>query len=192
MRAAGRRAAARRRASSSSARASRPGFFTQLNARADLAGRACSTSSWTRPGGVRARRWARSPATGSPEAARRSYDAAQRRPEGAARDPLPRARGPQPAAARRADRQPRHRLLRGAGDGARRLRGHGRRGLARPRVPARAGPLPAWCRTTARALAARRATPRWRRSAPPEPSRSASRARSAAWCSSASPGRPPR
>ena len=68
---------------------------------------------------------------------------ALRRPEGAAGDPLPRARGPQPAAARRADRQPRHRLLRGARGGARDVRGHGRGGLARPRVPAPARPLPA-------------------------------------------------
>ena len=63
------------------------------------------------------------------------------RPEGAAGDPLPRARGPQPAAARRADGQPRHRLLRGARARARRLRRHGRRGLPRPRVPAPARPL---------------------------------------------------
>ena len=65
------------------------------------------------------------------------------RPEGAAGDPLPRARGPQPAAARRADRQPRHRLLRGARGGARVVRRHGRGRLPRPCVPAPAGPLPA-------------------------------------------------
>ena len=44
---------------------------------------------------------------------------ALRRPEGAAGDPLPRARRPQPSPARRAHRQPRHRLLRGARGGTR-------------------------------------------------------------------------
>ena len=80
---------------------------------------------------------------------------AVRRPAGAAGDPLPRARGPQPAAARRADRQPRHRLLRGARARARRLRGHGRRRLPRPRVPAPARPLPAARRRRRRDRAAR-------------------------------------
>ena len=41
-----------------------------------------------------------------------------RRAEGPPRDPVSRARGPQRAAARRADRQPRHRVVRGLGDSA--------------------------------------------------------------------------
>ena len=91
--------------------------------------RACSRSSTPAPDfarphaarhrdraheGDRAGHARRSPATGSPEAAQPHLRDAVGRPEGAAGDPLPRARGPQPAAARRADGQPRHRLLGGA------------------------------------------------------------------------------
>ena len=142
-------------ATSCSARACRPGLFTQLNARADFAGAGCSTSCASASGALEPRDAGPGPLRPGRGGAALLRDA-QRRPARAPGDPLPRARGPQPAAARRADRQPRHRVLRGARAGAGRLRGHGRRGLARPRLPAHARPLPA-------------ARPRRRRRALPDP-----------------------
>ncbi|MEZ5232858.1 MAG: ATP-binding cassette domain-containing protein [Acidimicrobiales bacterium] len=63
------------------------------------------------------------------------------RAEGAPGDPLPRAGRPQPAAARRAHRQPRRRVLRGARTGPRRVRGCGGGGEPRSGVPGPARPL---------------------------------------------------
>ena len=140
-----------------------PGLFTQLNARADFSGRKVHRHR------ARARRRA-GPRDAGPGPLRPGRGGAallrdaQRRSARAAGDPLPRARGPQPAAPRRAHRQPRHRVLRGARDGPGRLRGHGRRRLARPRLPAHARPL----------LPAR---PRRRRRAAGRPRRGAGRPR---------------
>ena len=93
------------------------------------------------------------------------------RPEGAAGDPLPRARGPQPAAARRADGQPRHRLLRGARARARRLRRH-RRSRSRTTARSCAGSTASSCsRTTARCTRCPTRRRRSRRSRPPRASR---------------------
>ena len=118
------------------------GLFTQLNSRADLEGRGVLDVVQERLGALEPSMRAL--------ARYRIQDAANRidrhalgRPEGAAGDPLPRARGAQPAAARRADRQPRHRLLRGPRGRAGVVRRDRRGRLARPRVPAPAGPLPA-------------------------------------------------
>jgi ATPase subunit of ABC transporter with duplicated ATPase domains len=64
------------------------------------------------------------------------------RSAGAVPDPAARALRRHAAAAGRADRQPRPRVGRGAGAGDGGLRGHGRRGHARPLVRARLRPLP--------------------------------------------------
>ena len=63
------------------------------------------------------------------------------RPAGAPADPAARALGRDPAAARRADRQPRPRLGRGARGRALALRRHGARGDARPLVHAQLRPV---------------------------------------------------
>ena len=161
-------------ATSCSARASRPGLFTQLNARADFAGRKVIDVVRERVGALRAARWARWPATGCRRRAR-AYETLSRRPAGAPGDPLPRARGPQPAAARRAHRQPRHRLL------PRRSR---RRSTA---SRARSSPSPTTARSCARSTASCCSTttatsrccptraPRWRPSAPRAAARASGR-----------------
>ena len=79
---------------------------------------------------------------GLAEAARRSYDVLSGGEKAQARGARARARGTQPAAARRADRQPRHRVLGRARTSAEHIRGNGRGGVARPRVPAHDGSLP--------------------------------------------------
>ncbi len=67
---------------------------------------------------------------------------AQRRPAGPVPDPAARAVRRHPAAARRADRQPRRPVGRGARGRARGVRGHGGRGDPRPLVRARLRPVP--------------------------------------------------
>ena len=67
---------------------------------------------------------------------------AQRRPAGALPDPAARALRRDPAAARRAHRQPRRAVGRGAGGRARGLRRHGARGDPRPVVRPRLRPVP--------------------------------------------------
>ena len=89
------------------------GFFTQLQTRPGFAGNVVLDIVSELRGELRVAMAALA-RYGLAEAARRRYDGPQRRREGSPRGARPRARGPQPAAARRADRQPGHRLLRGA------------------------------------------------------------------------------
>ena len=147
-----------------------PGYFTQLNLRPDFAGRTTLDPIMEITGGAGDRDARPGPLRPCGRRAPAVRDAVGR-PEGAAGDPLPRARGPQPPAARRADRQPRHRLVRGARVRARRVRGHGRR-RRRTTAPSCAGwtgssssPTPARsCRSpTTRRRSTRSATPRARR-----------------------------
>nr|WP_284291793.1 hypothetical protein [Angustibacter aerolatus] len=78
---------------------------------------------------------------------------AERRAAGAVPDPAARAERRDAAAARRADRQPRPALGRGAGGGARGVRGDRAGGHARPLVRPRLRPLPGVRRRRARGRA---------------------------------------
>ena len=87
-------------------------------------------------------RWRRCAATGSPTRRDQPFRHPVGRPAGAVPDPAAGAVRGDAAAARRADRQPRRAVGRGAGGGARRVRRHRARGDPRPLVRPLVRPLP--------------------------------------------------
>ena len=124
----------------------RPGWFAQTHEHPELVGRTLLDILWR--GDEHRDGMGREPASRALDryelahAAEQTLRVALRRPAGPAADPAARAVRGHPAAARRADRQPRPGLGRGAGGGPGGLRRHGRRGDARPLVRPRLRPVP--------------------------------------------------